>query len=103
MMDSAGGLCVLPYTLSWGNALGLFSLSGAASVTLIHLLFDLSSFSFWILHLSAFNILTQWNTLGLVFFLEEAAQSTGDKPWVLTAPGAERSSISVHQLGNCLI
>ena len=68
MMDSAGGLCVLPYTLSWGNALGLFSLSGAASVTLIHLLFDLSSFSFWILHLSAFNILTQWNTLGLVFF-----------------------------------
>lgn len=31
---SAGGLCVLPSVLSWGDALVLFSLAGAASVPL---------------------------------------------------------------------
>lgn len=35
VMGSAGGLCVLPSELSWGDALVLFSLAGAASVTLI--------------------------------------------------------------------
>lgn len=68
MMGSAGGLCVLPYALSWGNALVLFCLTGVASVTLIHLLFNLSSLSFWILHLSAFQYSYTVEHAGTCFF-----------------------------------
>lgn len=34
MTGSAGGLCALPSVHSWGDALVLFSLAGAASVPL---------------------------------------------------------------------
>ena len=68
------------------------SLAGAAPVTLIHLLSDLPSFSFWILHLSAFQYSYAVEHAGTCFFFFwkklHRVQVTSPGSWLLQGPRA---------------